>query len=385
MCIRDSGTVAAGRRVNLHTSTDGIGSASATGLALINAAASWAMQFDVLGSGGNLSMTEGESLVLDGRVNGENISVQWYKDGVAIAGGSTLTFGALDKSEAGTYTIKATDPDAAWSKRFKEVSYVVSVGDRGKEAVLVTGSNGLTAAEEKIKSKLNAKGYYVIESDSGSTTAESVAGKSLVVISPSAAASGEVVYNNSGSTEGTYYATTKEFGDQIELGLSNRFIDSLSFEYYGDFTADGDETAVARIYANDGADTSFATLPGTLLYESGPFAVAAGFNSVTINGLLVEAPESITWTVDFDGVGNVAGNRAGLIFYNPTSTGSSFDDFVLKSNSTEVIYETDKDVLYEAYYKAGTEFGDQIKLTSCLLYTSPSPRDATLSRMPSSA
>jgi hypothetical protein len=184
------------------------------------------------------------------------------------------------------------------------------------------------------------------------------------VISPSASASGEVVYNNSGSTEGTYYATTKEFGDQIELGLSNRFIDSLSFEYFGDFTADGDETAVARIYANDGTVIDNGSLPGTLLYESGPFAVAAGFNSVTINGLLVEAPESITWTVDFDGVGNVAGNRAGLIFYNPASTGSSFDDFVLKSNSTEVIYETEKEVLYEAYYKAGTEFGDQIKLTA---------------------
>ena len=34
----------------------------------------------------------------------------------------------------------------------------------------------------------------------------------------------------------------------------------------------------------------------------------------------------------------------------------------------------------------GTEcsFGDKV-LTTCLLYTSPSPRDATLSRMPSSA
>ena len=370
--IMGNGTAATGRRVNLHTSTDGIGSASATGLALINAAASWVMQFDVLGSGGNLNMTVGESLVLDGRVNGENISVQWYKDGVAIAGGSTLSLGALDKTQAGTYTIKATDADAAWANRFKEVSYVVSVGDRGKEAVLVTGSNGLTAAEEKIKTKLIAKGYKVIESDSGATTATSVAGSSLVVISPSASALGEVVYNNSGSTEGTYYATTKEFGDQIELGLSNRFIDSLSFEYYGDFTADGDETAVARIYANDGGRSNpsstshngYGSLPGTLLYESDPFAVSSGFNSVTISGLLVEAPESITWTVDFDGVGNSVGNRAGLIFYNPPSTGSSFDDFVLKSNSTEVIYETDNDVLYEAYYKAGTEFGDQIKLTS---------------------
>ncbi|MDC0316695.1 PA14 domain-containing protein [Verrucomicrobia bacterium] len=368
--IMGNGTAATGRRVNLHTSTDGIGSASATGLALINAAASWVMQFDVLASGGNLNISEGESLVLDGRVNGENISVQWYKDGVAIAGGSTLSLGALDKSKAGTYTIKATDADAAWANRYKEVSYVVSVG--GKEAVLVTGSNGLSAAEEKIKNKLTAKGYRVIESAAGSTTPTSVAGKSLVVISPSASALGEVVYNNSGSTEGTYYATTKEFGDQIELGLSNRFIDSLSFEYYGDFTADGDETAVARIYANDGgrgnpsstSHNGYGSLPGTLLYESEPFAIASGFNSATISGLLVEAPESITWTVDFDGVGNSVGNRAGLIFYNPPAIGSSFDDFVLKSNSTEVLYETDNGVLYEAYYKAGTEFGDQIKLTS---------------------
>ena len=31
------------------------------------------------------------------------------------------------------------------------------------------------------------------------------------------------------------------------------------------------------------------------------------------------------------------------------------------------------------------ETGDEVKAISCLLYTSPSPRDATLSRMPSSA
>ena len=29
--------------------------------------------------------------------------------------------------------------------------------------------------------------------------------------------------------------------------------------------------------------------------------------------------------------------------------------------------------------------GEKLRITSCLLYTSPSPRDATLSRMPSSA
>ena len=37
------------------------------------------------------------------------------------------------------------------------------------------------------------------------------------------------------------------------------------------------------------------------------------------------------------------------------------------------------DITVEDYQKAGEEFWP------CLLYTSPSPRDATLSRMPSSA
>ena len=50
-----------------------------------------------------------------------------------------------------------------------------------------------------------------------------------------------------------YFASVKEFGDEVNLGLHNRLLDSLSFEYYGDFTADGDEKAMVRIYANDGA------------------------------------------------------------------------------------------------------------------------------------
>ena len=43
--------------------------------------------------------------------------------------------------------------------------------------------------------------------------------------------------------------------------------------------------------------------------------------------------------------------------------------------------------LGDATYEVGTvvEFGGDAEVTACLLYTSPSPRDATLSRMPSSA
>ena len=54
----------------------------------------------------------------------------------------------------------------------------------------------------------------------------------------------------------SYYASVKEFGDEVNLGLNNRLLDSLTFEYYGDFTANGDEKALVRIYANDGAGTA---------------------------------------------------------------------------------------------------------------------------------
>ena len=121
------GIDAAGRRVNLHTTTDGLATATTAGSTLISAAVNWVMEFDILGSGGDLDLVEGESLVLDGRAVGENIVVQWYKDGVAIEGGASLDLGVLEQGDAGTYTIKATDPDAPWVKRFKEISYIVSV------------------------------------------------------------------------------------------------------------------------------------------------------------------------------------------------------------------------------------------------------------------
>ena len=46
-----------------------------------------------------------------------------------------------------------------------------------------------------------------------------------------------------------------------------------------------------------------------------------------------------------------------------------------------------KDAIIETAYLSNSNFADYayILLTVCLLYTSPSPRDATLSRMPSSA
>ena len=42
-------------------------------------------------------------------------------------------------------------------------------------------------------------------------------------------------------------------------------------------------------------------------------------------------------------------------------------------------------VVSDNFSAKGLDYANKSKINSCLLYTSPSPRDATLSRMPSSA
>ena len=73
------------------------------------------------------------------------------------------------------------------------------------------------------------------------------------------------------------------------------------------------------------------------------------------------------------------GRKIGLIV-NQTSTvnGSHLVDWLLAENiSVQKIFAP------EHGFRGTADAGQQIK--NCLLYTSPSPRDATLSRMPSSA
>ena len=72
----------------------------------------------------------------------------------------------------------------------------------------------------------------------------------------------------------------------------------------------------------------------------------------------------------------------------------TFDDFLLSRHHMHLmVYFHHKSVIYEEMlYRYFTSKDNQFALPSnieeyinCLLYTSPSPRDATLSRMPSSA
>ena len=121
-----------------------------------------------------------------------------------------------------------------------------------------------------------------------------------------------------------------------------------------------------------------------MLYESDPIAVAAGYNSVAVSGLLIEVPDTITWTVQFFGVDGTEGDRAGLVLHDPPSVGSSFDDFWV--NNGEVIYNATSDSV-EAYYKTGTEFGDEINLagSSRLLNEIDFEAYAEISSAPSTA
>ena len=90
---------------------------------------------------------------------------------------------------------------------------------------------------------------------------------------------------------------------------------------------------------------------------------------------------------DFDagpGSVNVQGN-SGWSFRDPNAQDVNRflgEDQVICNDTEEIVFDlnfSDDDVDSVIWN------GSELQLNSCLLYTSPSPRDATLSRMPSSA
>lgn len=142
---------------------------------------------------------------------------------------------------------------------------------------------------------------------------------------------GAVVYDNSTNYLGFSHDSTLEYGDEIVLGGSERWITEFAFEYFASFTETGDETARLRFYANDGPLGANATeTPGTVLYDSGIFDISTGYRTVHAEGLGFEVPDRFTWTVEFSGLAE--GERAGLLFYDPPGVGSSEPDFWQKED-----------------------------------------------------
>jgi len=143
-----------------------------------------------------------------------------------------------------------------------------------------------------------------------------------------------VIYDNTAPNSylGQFYGSPNEFGDQINVFSPTTpwDITQFKFDYYLNGTGvTGNETADLKFYANDGPGGA----PGTLLYDSGPFSLTKGYNTVNDTGLNVQVPStgSFTWTVLFGGIGSF--ESAGLLFYNPPTIGSSADDYWQKDAS----------------------------------------------------
>jgi hypothetical protein len=151
-----------------------------------------------------------------------------------------------------------------------------------------------------------------------------------VLIFQMGSARGEIIYDNSGPGDptGVWYSGV-EFGDEIVLGtnITSHVLTQLQVEYYGDFIPSGDETAEVRLYKNDGPPTKdLIPTPGTLLYDSGKFNISTNYETWSSSFLNVLLPDDVTWTVQFSGLSGAAGDRAGLLFRNPPTVGTSYND-----------------------------------------------------------
>ncbi len=146
------------------------------------------------------------------------------------------------------------------------------------------------------------------------------------IITLSMPAFGAVVYDNSNSLNyqgRTSITSDKTVGDEITLAGTARTVTTFDFSYFLSAAPSGNETAVVKFFANDGASGK----PGTLLYFSPSFGLEpspTGINSINISDLTVSVPDTFTWAVTFSGLSG--GEEAGLVHYFGPSVGSSAAD-----------------------------------------------------------
>jgi hypothetical protein len=148
------------------------------------------------------------------------------------------------------------------------------------------------------------------------------------------------VYDNSlDDLNRTYGPNGVEFGNQITLTGTNRFITDFKFEYFLSGNASGGETLQLKFFKNDGPcliavltnnSTKQVQTPGTVFYTSPVLNLQAGFQTAEASQLSVQAPDTFTWAVSFQGID--AGEVAGLRLYSPPTVGTSFAEFWQENN-----------------------------------------------------
>lgn len=159
-----------------------------------------------------------------------------------------------------------------------------------------------------------------------------------------------IVFDNVFSTTNNFYGTDGEFGEEIQLSGTAREFEKFELEYFGQIaTFQGDEKAVLRFYANDGAPQTVTTPTGvefeiippkTVLFESPEIRLRNGRNVLTLIagnvGELSELilPDRFTWTVEFRGLSEE--DTVGLMLSGEAvNIGRSFNDFWMWNPDTE--------------------------------------------------
>ena len=113
---------------------------------------------------------------------------------------------------------------------------------------------------------------------------------------------GAVIYDNTSTVNFgvTSEANGVEHGDVVIFAGSDRILTSFQFEYFlgGNLQGTGgNEMAQLFLRAMDGP-----TLPGAILWSSAPFSIQSGFHTINVDGLLLNVPDSVAWTVSFTGM-----------------------------------------------------------------------------------
>jgi hypothetical protein len=134
------------------------------------------------------------------------------------------------------------------------------------------------------------------------------------------------LYDNSTSPASERYADSKvELGDQLQLSGTARTVTDIYIEYYGNFTAQGDEKGRLRIYNNKNTYDLFRKSPTDVLFESDFFPVSPSFNTYALHNLNITVPDTITLGLEFSGLAE--NEDAGFLLYSPPTVGSSFNEF----------------------------------------------------------
>ncbi len=120
--------------------------------------------------------------------------------------------------------------------------------------------------------------------------------------------------------------TSREYGDELALAGTARYVTGFEFAYYGDFTNAAAVTYNIRFYANDGTDAfpgaPTALRPHTILWDSGAQTATRGVNRVVFSVPSILVPDRFTWTATFHGVTATPGNAAALMLANPATVGA---------------------------------------------------------------